>query len=66
MDSTGLVRGELTVGGADECTLIVGDKEGCARQRRFVGIIRQLFDEDGAVRLVAEPERHHILILASQ
>ena len=66
LDGSGLVRGELTVGGADERTLIVGDEEGSARQRRFIGIIRQLLDEDGAVRLVAEPERHHILILTAQ
>ena len=66
LDGSGLVRGELTVGGADERTLIVSDEEGSARQRCFAGIIRQLLDEDGAVRLVAEPERHHILILASQ
>ena len=66
LDGPGLVRGELTVGDADERTLIVGDEEGRARQRCFVGIIRQLLDEDGAVRLVAEPERHHILILTTQ
>ena len=66
LDGTGLVRGELAVGGADERTLIVGDEEGRVCQRRFVGIIRQLLDEDGAVRLVAEPERHHILILTAQ
>ena len=66
LDSTRLVRGELTVSGADERTLIVSDEEGSTRQRRFTGIIRQLLDEDGAVRLVAEPERHHILILTAQ
>ena len=66
LDGSGLVRGELTVSGADERTLIVSDEEGRACQRRFIGIIRQLLDEDGAVRLVAEPERHHILILTAQ